>query len=220
MADNPDTGLGVEFFTKAVEHPAKTREAGRPIFNDMEYVRISFPGDSKRELVAPASEMHYVSHAKQQMTYAERFAGSYAAFKDSNTEYVSGTPIDELTALTASKKAELKAMKIRTVEQLAGLPDVTIKKIGMGAREMVEQAQAFLAAASGTAEIAELRRQLAELQAAKAAPETSDEFSGFSEEDLKNMIQDAGGEVPRGNAKRETLVARLQEIAAQKTEAA
>lgn len=220
MADNPDLSLGVEFFTKAVLNPNKTRDEGRSIFDDVEYVRISFPADQKRELVAPANEMHYVSHAKEQMTYAERFAGSYNAFKEENTDYVSGTPIDELPALTSAKKAELKTLKVRTVEQLAGLPDAAIKKMGMGARDMVEMAQAFLDAASGTAEIADLRRQLAEMKMKVDAPKPDDEFSDFSDDDLRNMIQDAGGEVPRGNARRETLVNRLQEIAAKKTEAA
>ncbi|MCU0905633.1 MAG: hypothetical protein MUE83_17460, partial [Tabrizicola sp.] len=63
--NDPDLTLGVEFFMKPVENKAKSKEAGRPIFEDREMVRIAFPGDSKREHVAPAHEMHYVSHHRR-----------------------------------------------------------------------------------------------------------------------------------------------------------
>jgi hypothetical protein len=220
--DNPDMQLGVEFFVKAIENPNKTREAGRPIFDDVEMVRIGFPADNKRVLVAPAHEMHYVPHAKQQMTYAQRFAASYAAFKDENEDFVNGTPLTEAPFLTNALREELKTQKVKTVEQLAGLPDVAIRRLGVGWRERVEQAQAFLKTADSVSEIAALRAELAALKAEKAPPAPApiiDQFAGFDDEDLKNMIRDAGGDVPRGNASRAKLIERLQEIAAQKEEA-
>lgn len=220
MSDNPDMTLGVRFYVEAVENPAKSREAGRPIFEDMEFVEIGFPADNKRKLVAPAHEMHYVSHAKQQMTYAERFPAAYAAFKDEIADFVTGTPLSEVAFLTAAKKSELKALGVVTVEQLAGLPDASIRKIGMGAREMVDNAKAFLSKSASSSEVDELKRQLAELQAQLSGqkPENSDQFEGFERDDLFNMAQDAGLS-PRSNATRESLVAMLSD-AAKKKEAA
>lgn len=221
---NPDMQLGVEFFTKAVENKNKSRDAGRPIYDDREFIRIRFPADSKRMLVAPANEMHYVSHAKAQMTYAERFPASYQAFKDGAEEYVQGTILDEMTSITAAKRAELRAMNVKTVEQLAGLSNDQIKKAGMGARALVEDAKAYLEAAKGAGAMAAMQKQIEDLKAQLAATQGAtepvssgpDEFDGFSDEDLKNMIRDAGGSVPRGNAGRATLVGALREIAEQK----
>lgn len=212
MADNPDMQLAVEFFVKAVEHPSKSREEGRPIYDDREFVRIRFPADNKRELVAPAHERHYVSHIGQQVTYAERFPEVYGAFQRQEADFVTGTRLIVAPFLTESKRAELDALGVKTVEQLAGLPDGARKRLGMGAMELQRQAQEYLDNAKGTAEVDALRRRVAELEAQKEMPETEDAFSGFSDDDLKNMITDAGGEVPRGRAKRETLVSKLNEL--------
>jgi len=220
--ENPDMQLGVEFIVRAVQNPRKTKEAGRPIFDDREYVRIRFPADNKRELVAPAHEKHYVAHAKTQMTYAQRFQGAYKAFKDNrDMEFVEGTPLAELTVLTEAKRAELRAQNVKTVEQLAGLPDPAMKRLGMGARDLVKAAQTYLEKAEGMSEVAALKARIAELEAASqpAAEEPSplfDEFDGMTDDDLKNMIRDAGGQVPKGRAGRNTLIKVLRDIADQK----
>jgi hypothetical protein len=220
--NDPDLTLGVEFFMKPVEIPSKSKAAGRPIFEDREMVRIAFPGDSKREHVAPANELHYHSGHRRQMTYAERFAATYKAFKDANADQIVGTPLEHLPFLTAARRAEFKASGVKTAEQLAGLPDVTIKKMGMGIREYVTQAQAYLKAAEGSSQVAAMQAQIDELKAmlaGKAAPEpSSDPFEGMERDDLWNMAQDAGLE-PRANAS----VASLKELlleAAKKKEAA
>lgn len=219
MADNPDMTLAVEFFTEAVEIPKETAKHGRPIFEDREFIRIAFPGDNKRELVAPAHEMHFVSHARKQMTYAERFPANYAAFKDGLAGAAVGTPLSVAPFLTPARQSELKALKITTVEQLAGLPDSILPKLGMGARDLMEKAKAYLAVASETAEVSALRRELAELKAAmsapKAEPQTGGAFDGFDRDDLFNMATDAGLE-PRSNASRDSLIAMLTEAAAKK----
>lgn len=226
--ENPDMTLAVEFFIKPMQLKAKSREEGRPIFEDREFVRIRFPADNKRELVAPAHEKHYVSHAGQQMTYAERFQASYQAWKQNDAEFISGTPLSELPALTSSRKEELKAQNIRTVEQLAGVTDAAGRKLGMGWREEQEAAKAYLDRAKGTSEVAELRRKIADMEAqmkqasktvrADDGPDANfiAQFEGLEDDDLKNMIRDAGGAVPKGRAGRNTLLNELHRIAAEK----
>jgi hypothetical protein len=219
--DNPDQTLWVEFYTEAVEHPNKSREAGRPIFEDREFVKIKFPADSKRVVVAPANEMHYHTDAKMQMTYAQRFPRHYEAFKAQIVDFVAGTPLTEAPFLTAAKRAELNTQNVRTVEQLAGLADSAIRTLGPGWRETVSKAQAFLKAAEGTVELDELRKQIAELKASIKAPKQAepDPFEGMDRDDLFNIATDAGLE-PRANATRASLVASLTEAAQRKTEAA
>jgi hypothetical protein len=216
--DNPDMTLGVEFFVKPVENIRRSKEEGRTIFEDFEYVRITLPGDSKREHVAPAHEMHYVSHEKRQMTYAQRFRASYEAFKDERDDFVHGTPLTAVGFVTPSERAELAQQKVRTVEQLAGLADRALAKMGPGWREKVERAQAFLKASEGSAEVDELKAQIAELKAMlspKAVAPAVDPFDGFDREDLYNMALDAGLE-PRANASAESLKKLLSDAAAKK----
>ncbi|SLN74752.1 hypothetical protein ROJ8625_04095 [Roseivivax jejudonensis] len=219
--DNPDMALGVEFFGKAVQNMRQSKDAGRPIFEDREYVRIRFPADNKRELVAPAHEVHYVTHAKAQMTYAERFPAAYEAFKkDAEAELVTGTPLAEMTSLTEAKRAELRAQNVRTVEQLAGLPDSSMRKLGMGSRDLVEAAQAYLKRAEGTSEVAALKARIAELESAQApvAPAV-DQFDGMTDDDLRNMLGDAGVQADRRWG-RKRLIEEIETLAKAKEDAA
>lgn len=219
MADQtpPDKGLAVQFSVEAVENPRKSKEAGRPIYDNREKIKIQFPGDNKRVLSAFADEMHYVSHLKQQMTYAERFPEHYAAFKANHeAEYVDGTPLSELPALTEAKRAELRAQNIKTVEQLAALPDASLRSLGMGARDMMTSAQAYLAKAADTGEVAALKRQVEDLKAmvaAQSAPAASaDEFDGMEDEDLRNILKGAGAEFD-GRWGRGRLISEIQKLA-------
>lgn len=206
MAEAPQ--LHVEFYADSQLNPGKTKEAGREIYEDVELVRIRFPGDKLRSVVAPANEMAYSQDHREQMTYIDRFPEHYAAFKK-NVEFVSGTPL-AMIDLTPAKVAEFKAMSINTVEQLAEVADRTISKMGMGAREYVEKARDFLKGSDSIAEVAKLKSRIAELEGAKQTSEP-DEFPDFSDDDLRNMLKDAGAEVHHktGRAK---LVEKLKEL--------
>jgi hypothetical protein len=221
--ENPDITLGVEFFVKAVENIRRSKEEGRTIYEDVEYVRITLPGDKNNERVTHAHEMHYVPHMKRQMTYAERFKASYEAFKDEREDFVHGTPLSAVTNIvTPSEREELAAQKVRTVEQLAGLQDRAIAKLGPGWREKVERAQAFLRASEGSAEVDELKARIAQLEAMMSPPAfpgpKADPFDGFDRDDLYNMALDAGLE-PRANASADTLKKLLSDAAAKKVAA-
>ncbi len=223
---NPDTGLAVEFYMHAKESPRKTKEAGRPIYDDVEMVKIIFPGDNKSAHCAPANEMHYVSHHKAQMTYAERFPEHYKVFQAQTEEFVSGTPLQELPSLTAAKRAELIALNVKTVEQLAGLTSSAAKKCGMGTMDLVSAAQSYLETADNQSAVNEFKAKIAELEAQLAqggqAPVEIDtsQFDGMEVDDLKNAIRDAGGDLPKGPANRERLIGIIQEMDAAKKKAA
>ena len=212
VMENPDLTLGVEFFVKPVENLRKTREEGRRIFEEREYVRIRFPADNKRELVAPANEMHYVPARKTQMTYAERFAASYQAFKDQNLEFVEGTPLVHARFISTAKAAELAALNVRTVEQLAGLPTQAMRKLGMGGGDLVREAQEYLQGAASHKQVDDLQREIEELKAQLAGQQKPDQYADFSDEDLVNMINDAGGKVPPGRRNRDKLVAEMDRL--------
>lgn len=138
----PDVAVP-RFYIKQKQDQKKTLQEGRPIFCDQEYVEIRIPGDNKNIIDRKVLEKDI-----------KRWPDIYKQFKDGVEAVVEGTPIDQWNSLSASRAMELKAMRIMTVEQLAGLPDTIIQKIGMDGHTLSTKAKAFINTAreSGFAE--------------------------------------------------------------------
>ena len=242
MADAPH--LHVEFYMDTKENPARSREEGRPIFEDVEMVKIQIVGDPKNTLISPA---HYASkrhpETGEPWTYAEQYPEHYRYFKDNaDQQGAAGTPLTEVPWLTAAQRAELKALKIYTVDGLAGLDGTALQRLGMGGRELKNKAVAWLDHAKGHAaesrmaeelaardrEIEALKEQMAMLAAGKApaapepAPAPTEEgvWADYDDEAIKAWIGDNAGRRPSGQPRRETLIAQANEILAAKKDAA
>ncbi len=234
MADTPH--LHVEFYMDTKENPAKSRQEGRPIFEEVEMVKIQIVGDPKNSLIAPAqSASRRHPETGEAWTYAEQYPEHYRYFRDHlDQSAADGTPLSEAPWLSAAQRAELKALKITTIEGLAGLDGTPLSRIGMGGRELKNKAQAWLDAAAGNAPVARMVEELAsrdaiiaQLQADMAAlmagtvapvksepePDAGDSpFEAWDDEDIKNWIKDQTGNRPLGNPAHKTLVARADEI--------
>jgi hypothetical protein len=143
-----DKRLHVQFYRKAVKNSFKSSQVGRPIYEDVDYVRIFVPGDRNTQLDTPA-----IPH------YQQRFADQWRRYKEGQEEGVDGTPLESWPALSVSQVAELKAVHVRTVEQLAEMSDQLAQKF-MGSHALRQKAQAFLEAAKGTAEASKLAAEL------------------------------------------------------------
>lgn len=210
------------FKIHTTKNEAKTKAAGRPIYDDMEVVEVRFAGDRNKVSVFPAlaicGETQDEEGNTRPITYAERWPAQYQRFKAKTQQVVEGTPVDELPFLTQAKRAELKALSIYTAEALAALDGQPLKNLGQGGRELKNQAQAYLDNASGSAnvtrmaaELEELRRTVAELRADKASPDS--QFASWTSEQIKDWIEDKINERPKGNPSHATLVKRADEIA-------
>ena len=165
-----DKKLMVNFYVRAVQNTFKSAQEGRPIFDEVEFVRIIIPGDTKTLIDTKVNAEHRT-----------RFAEMYDRFKKGLAQATSGTPLEVWPQMTVGQVAELKAMHISTVEQLADLPDTLAQKI-MGSHQLRQKAQAFLDAAAGDAknskmaaelekrdvEIAALKEQMQQFLAAQA----------------------------------------------------
>lgn len=163
---NRTPSVHVEFFVEAVEDKAASRSEGRPIFKDTEFVRIRFPGDMKRELVERADvKCERDRQTNRWMDYREAYPRHYEAFLAGRVLSNEGTPLEQAPFLTASQRAELKAVKITTVEMLAGVTDGNVARLGMHGRQMREQARAYMDAASGSAQVTALAAENAEMKA-------------------------------------------------------
>lgn len=225
--------LHVEFFTDAVHNVRKSAEEGRPIYDDVEKVRIRLAGDPKSVLVAPAHSASSMRdpQTNERLTYAQLHRGPYEAFKRNEAYIGTGTPLSELTFLTASKRKELAGMNIHTAEALAGLDGANLSRLGMGGRELKTQAEAWIAKATGSAGISKLAAENEALKArldameammagnapAKDVPavKLSDVVSPFFDWDddtIRAWIVEQGGENPHHKCNHDTLVAKADEL--------
>ncbi|RKH08999.1 hypothetical protein D7X74_30415 [Corallococcus sp. CA047B] len=140
--------LFVTFNMEAELDEDESREKGRPIHRDVEYVRIIVPGDNKN-----------VVHRKANPQDRQRFAAQYAAFKAGESEALVGTRLRDWPVITRAQVENLAHFKVYTVEHLAELTDESIQRIGP-VRILVEKAQAYVALAAGNAPLEKLREDL------------------------------------------------------------
>jgi len=148
-----DNKLYVEFFRKPVLQPGKSREAGRAVYEEVDYVRIHVPGDKSSVIERPVSQQDQF-----------RFADRYAKWKAGQEEAVTGTPLSALPGMTPSKVEEYKFFKIVTVEQLADANDNLGGKF-MSFQQDKQRAKAFMEVAANNAPIEKMNAELAKRDA-------------------------------------------------------
>ena len=144
-----DEKLYVEFFREPVLSTGKSREAGRAIYEEQDFVRIHVPGDKTTVLVKPMNEFNI-----------NRFRVKYEKWKAGQGEVVSGTPLSALPGMTPAKVEEYKYFKVMTIEQLAEANDQLGQKF-MGFNGDKTRAKAFLEVAAGNAPIERMNAELA-----------------------------------------------------------
>src|SRR3990167_1945476 len=129
----------VYFYDREVQNQFKSEQESRPIFELVTFIKKIPPGDKLLEIDSKASKKDFLNYPEE-----------YEKYQKKQTSHVSGTSLDVWTQLTRSQVAELKALNIFTVEQLASLPDQYGQKF-MGFQGMKQKAQSFLRAAQGQA---------------------------------------------------------------------
>lgn len=226
MANDNARKIIVSFRNHQVQNEGKTKDAGRPIYDDLEVCDIRFPGETRVWGCFPADEVepNATRELKAPITYKDFFKTQYDQFKASMPQTVAGTAIADLPFLTEGKRMELRALHIHTAEQLAALDGANLARLGMGGRELKTQAQAYLDNAGGSAkvtsmalEIERLKQLVEGLTKDKAGPTqpgaTEKPLEECSDAELKNYIKEKTGEPVRGNIGREKLLARAAELA-------
>lgn len=158
-----DNRLYIEFSRKPRLHPAKSREAGRAIYEECDYISIHVPGDKSSVVERPVTEQDI-----------QRFTERYNKWKQGQAEAVVGTPLTALPGMTPSKVEEYRYFKILTVEQLAEANDNLGQKF-MSFQQDKQRAKAFLQVAANNAPIeamnVELQKRDAEIENLKTMVE-------------------------------------------------
>lgn len=190
---NPDfSHLAVEFYLSSKHNKRKSADEGRPIYDDVEMIKIRIAGDQKTVFHAPAHDQSAVfdQHLGRKMTYAELHVAPYEAFKKGLEFRGTGTPLDKVSFVTPAKIKELQSFHVETVEQLASLDGANLQRLGMGARELKNKAEAYLGSASKNADITRLQAQNEQLMKRLEAlegnvvPETPQSLGQTAKSDL------------------------------------
>lgn len=152
-------GLLIRFFHKAFKELREVDGKPRHVWEKREMVELRVPGD---KLNAPVK---FVTDKEK-----ERWPAQYAAWKaGQDQETAGGWPLEKWPGADVAQVEALRDAKVRTVEQLAGMSDANLSKLGPGWRPMRQAAQDFLKAAESAAPMAALREENDKLKSQQAA---------------------------------------------------
>lgn len=143
-----DDRLFVTFSRKPVMQPGPSREAGRAIYKELDFIRIMVPGDKLSIVERPVDEID-----------RRRFASKYEKWLATQSNAIEGTPLSSLPSMTQAKVEEYKFFGIHTVEQLAGAADSVGQRF-FGFNEDKRRANAFIEVAKGNAPLEKMNEEL------------------------------------------------------------
>jgi hypothetical protein len=158
--------LPIRFYMTIKANEAKSKEAGRPICEEIEMYEIRIPGVAK--------DVHV---GKVTQKTIDEYPAEYKHWKATQTQLVAGTPLKECPRIMNTRAMELNMMGVLSCEQLVSLTDAQIQNCGMDTRKLIAEVKAWMDAAKDSAlvmkqaaelqlrddRIADLQRQIAEL---------------------------------------------------------
>lgn len=219
--EDTDAALVATFRNHADENKAKSRQEGRPIYDDREVCVIRFPGSNETRFYPSTEISHWITDPytgdERPITYAERFPRQYEQWKANAQQTKSGTPLDYARFLTEARRAEMRALNIYTLEQLAEVDGQPLKNLGPFGRDLKNKAIEYLAELKLGAPNREMMAELEQIKARNALLEedvkamrdradSEGEFEGMSIDQLRDFVTANTGHVPQGQLSRKTLV--------------
>jgi hypothetical protein len=147
MVNFQDRNTHAIFYLDKMHNPAKSRDEGRPIYDNVVMVRIGNPGERLNVVIRPATDVD-----------KRRFALQWAQFNQSREQRPDGCPLNCLFPENPALIGMLEGASVFTVEQLANLSGNAIESIGMGAQGYVNQAQEYLRNAEKGIRNSEMRK--------------------------------------------------------------
>lgn len=136
------------FSMEPVEISEKSKEAGRPIYEEQEFITIHIPGDRHNVIFRPVRNVDKV-----------QFGEKYRAFRANKEQPESGTPLSTLPFMSKAQVLELNYFGVKTAEQLVKMSDGNGQQI-IGFSQLKSRVQTFLDAANGAAPALKLQAEL------------------------------------------------------------
>lgn len=138
----------IEFYRGSVLNGIRSQAEGRPIHESVDMVKIIHPGERD------------IHHVRVRDEHKYEFPRQWAAYEAGRSPAADGTPVETLYPNDPSLVSQFRTLHIFTVEQLGGLTEQGITRLGMGGRAHVERAAKFLDAAKGMAGANKLQGEL------------------------------------------------------------
>ena len=204
MMRGPD-GCILRFYYDSAPNNVASVKHGRPIFDTVLYVDVITPGQSSS---TPSFELErlWSEQSKETLDITDDYkrGPKYAEFKEqiekfkagSNANVLSGTPLKQWPRADRGLVATLAALNIHSVEQLAEISDGNLQNIGIGARELREQAKAFLALAKDSAPVSDMVDQIQHLTLENQRLNQALALSNQQVTELNNRLAEATGVPP------------------------
>lgn len=172
------------FYSRPVEIPFKSAQAGHPIFEDQHFVEILIPGDRKT-----------VIDRQVKREDKERWPRQWMAYQSAQEAPLEGTPLAEWPGIPRSLVEELGYSNVRTVEQLASLHDSALTAaVAMGGILLRDKAKRYLEHAQGLAPTETLAAEVERLAAKVTEQEAAITAQKAEIARLTEKTQATGGE--------------------------
>lgn len=186
-------GVTAIFYKKALPNNFKTEQEGRPIFDDVDMVKIYISGDSHNVIDTLVREDHKQRFPREWMNYMN---------KNGNDPHLSGTPLSQWPLITIAQAEELKALKFFTVENVAAASDAQLQRLGMTAgmspHAFRDRAVNYLKVAKEEADVSKNEEMIAKLEAenAKIKADTDAKIAQMQEQ-MASILAAVGEKKPR-----------------------
>lgn len=216
LNERTDRPAYVRFERRAMEDKAATLAAGTGtvIYKNVDFAKITPPYSKDVIEVKVAQwllnmEMD-VRNERMPKEWMERYKAAYKAWLNGQELPLNGTPVRGWGVISPAQQETLIRMNILTVEDLGGVNDEGIRRIGMGGTELKHKAQAWLSQHHDkgplTLENAALKTQVGNLQAQLAqltqVVQQIQRQTGQPEADTSESILPETPEVRRGPGRR------------------
>lgn len=133
----------VQFETRAKEDRNASIAAGHYVARDVDFCVITPAGGN------------LVIDREVDEEIKSRYGAQYQAWKNGQAEPETGTPIRHWPLVSPAQVETLLACNVRTVEELAELPEQGVQRLGMGGQALRQRAKSWLEAAAGAGVLAE-----------------------------------------------------------------
>jgi hypothetical protein len=128
-----DDRLIVGFYRKSILNTAKSKEQGKRVCEDRDFVLIQHPGETLTKVDRPVQDSD-----------KQRWPRQWAQYQQGRQQIPDGIPVTLLFPAHPSITDMLLGYNIHTVEQLANLSGSAIQTVGMGCQEWVNRAKTYL----------------------------------------------------------------------------
>lgn len=215
----------VEFKRIAKHDPQASLKAGHRVVKDIDMAYIMQPG-SKDQHEKVAEDWLESIRNKGLMGAADAFPQEwidgffkkYEAFKAGQEPPLNGTSVKEWAYLSPAQAENFVTLRILTIEDVAGMTEEAMARLGMGGRELRDKAREWVkgqeVAGSLQQENEALKARLAALEAkfATGQPTSAQEFKEDTDElaELREKYATKFGKAPHHKKSADTLKAELE----------